>query len=290
MSKRIILLLFSILLIVLLVTNFFFFQGRGTSVRTQLYSLVDFQPLTDDPTHGILTIDLTIELPVKYKDKRVLDSISSQVITNIFGRSYINIPTDSLLRQFANELKSDYLESNILMVQKLDPTDLLLFNYSFSLEGFALMNDQNIFTYGIARNIDFGGNHPTQTRFFYNYDLSTGNLITEYDIFSPDSIHRLTQVLRDEIKRLSREDDTMPTIESYAGSVYDKSAIRPNGNFYINDQGICYVFNPYEIAPMSYAYETEVLLPYSLIEPMMLSNSPLQYLVQQHKATFNSNN
>ncbi len=290
MSKRKILLSFSIILIVFLVAYYFFCPGRNTSVQTQFFSLVDFQPLTDNSSYGILTIDIAIELPKKHKDNQVLDSISSQVITNLFGRDYVQMPSDDLLREFSDELKSEYLESNKMMAENVDSSDLMLFNYSFALEGFALLNDQHIFTYAIARNIDFGGNHPTQTRFFYNYELITGKLITEADIFIPDSLERLTQILRDEVKQLSRNNETMPTIETYAESVYDKSAIRPNGNFYINDQGICYIFNPYEIAPMSYAYETEVLIPYPLIQGLMLNNSPLQYLVEQYKATLSINN
>ena len=244
MSKKIILLSISILLIIFLIGYLFICPAKHTSVQTKYYSLVDFQQLTDDSSHGVLSINLTFELPVRYRNKKVLDSIQSQIITRMFGSSYLQTSSDSLLRQFSQELKSEYIENNRMMAEHVDSSDLNLFNYAFSIEGFALLNDKHIFTYGIARNVDFGGNHPTQTRFFYNFDLASGKIITESDLFIPDSLDQLSHLLREEVKRMSRENDEMPTIDTYAKSVYEKNAIRPNGNFYINDQGICYVFNP----------------------------------------------
>ena len=57
-------------------------------------------------------------------------------------------------------------------------------------------------------------------------------------------------------------------------------AIKPNGNFYITDESINYVFNPYEIAPY-YMGQTEVTIPFARIRNILKPNSIVQYLVDK---------
>jgi hypothetical protein len=57
-------------------------------------------------------------------------------------------------------------------------------------------------------------------------------------------------------------------------------SIKPNGNFYITDESINYIFNPYEIAPY-YMGITEVSLPYDRLEDLLKPNSLIAYLVKK---------
>jgi hypothetical protein len=61
---------------------------------------------------------------------------------------------------------------------------------------------------------------------------------------------------------------------------YWTDSIKPNGNFYITDESINYVFNPYEIAPY-YMGQTEVSLPFSMIKGLLKPNSIIAYLVEK---------
>ncbi|KAB2823487.1 MAG: hypothetical protein BGP01_10760 [Paludibacter sp. 47-17] len=290
MKKKILLLTISILALIFLAVYFIFQPETPQNVLTETYHITDKQYLTEDTTRGALSIDITVEYPVDFSEEKILEKIQAHIITNLVGEQYINVPKDSILQQFVRELKEEYIHNNEIVVDKLDKTGRLVLNNSFTMEGFALLNDEQIFTYGISRDVDFGGNHPTRTRFFYNYNLKTGELITEEAIFGNENHEKLADLLQQEVQRLSRDNDDMPTIDTFEESVYNKEAIRPNGNFYINDEAICYVFNPYEIAPLSYAYETEVRLPYSLIKPLLKENSVIQYLVQQHETSLSANN
>lgn len=290
MKKKYLLLTFSILVIILLTVYFFSRPEKSYNILTHTEQITDTQYLTEDTTRGALSIDITIEFPVEYHDNKILDKIKSQIIRNLVGENYLKIHQDSILPKFVKELKDEYITNNEFVVDKLDKTGLLVLNNSFVMEGFALLNDEHIFSYGISRDVDFGGTHPTRTRFFYNYDLRTGEIITEKDLFRENTLDSLALLLRNEVKRLSLENDEMPTIDSFEDSNYNLEAIRPNGNFYINDEAICYVFNPYEIAPLSYAFETEIILPYSLISSLLRTDSPIQYLVQQNATILSANN
>jgi hypothetical protein len=290
MKKSILLLTISILILISIVAYFLFKPDTPKNILTETYHVTDKQYLTEDTTKGALSIDITVEYPLHFSDEKILNKIQSHIITNLVGEQYIKVPNDSILKQFVRELKAEYIHNNEIVADKLDKTGRLVLNNSFTMEGFALLNDEQIFTYGISRDVDFGGNHPTRTRFFYNYNLKTGELITEDAIFGSENYDKIAELLQQEVQRLSHNNDEMPTIDTFEESVYNKDAIRPNGNFYINDEAICYVFNPYEIAPLNYAYETEVRLPYPLIKTLLKENSVIQYLVQQHEAALSANN
>lgn len=290
MKKKFILLTFSILIAIFLTVYLVFRPEKPKNFHTETYHITDKQYLTEDTTRGALSIDITLEFPVEYADRKLLEKIKAQIITNLVGEHYISVEQDSILPRFVRELKEEYITNNEMVVDKLEKTGFLVLNNSFIMEGFALLNDEAIFSYGISRDVDFGGNHPTRTRFFYNYDLRTGDLLTEKDIFREDALDSLALLMRNEVIRLSAEKEEMPTIDSFEDTVYNPEAIRPNGNFYINDEAICYVFNPYEIAPLAYAFETEIILPYPLIRSLLRADSPIQYLVQQHATTLSATN
>ncbi len=289
MSKKFLLLTFSILAIIFLSVYFIFRPKKPNNFLTETQNITDMQYLTDDTTRGALRIDITVEFPVEYNNTRILEKIKSQIIRNLVGENYLKIQNDSILPLFVKELKEEYISNNAIVADKLEKTGFLVLNNSFVMEGFALLNDEHIFSYGISRDVDFGGTHPTRTRFFYNYNLRTGEQLTEKDLFRENAMDSLAILLRNEVKRLSMENEDMPTIESFEDSNYNLEAIRPNGNFYINDEAICYVFNPYEIAPLSYAFETEIRLPYPLIQKLLRTDSPILYLVQQHATTLSAN-
>jgi len=57
-------------------------------------------------------------------------------------------------------------------------------------------------------------------------------------------------------------------------------AIKPNENFYITDESINYVFNPYEIAPY-YMGQTEVVIPFYRLKDILKPNSIISYLTDK---------
>lgn len=290
MNKKILLLTISILLLIFIAAYLFFKPTSPDNVQTELRSITDKQFLTEDTTRGALSIELSIEVPVAYTKSSILDKIKSGIYLQLVGEQYLTMPEDTILPSFVAALKTEYLNNNAFVADKISKTDFLVLNNSFYMEGFSLLNDEHIFSYGILRDVDFGGNHPTRTRFFFNYNLKNGEQITEDDIFVPGYEEELTALLRAEVQRLSKENKDMPTIDSYENTSYTIEAIRPNGNFYINDEGICFVYNPYEIAPLSYAYEIEVMLSYQQLKTLMQENNPLQYLVLQHETALSANN
>jgi hypothetical protein len=76
----------------------------------------------------------------------------------------------------------------------------------------------------------------------------------------------------------SNEDPNVETIISLDDTDYWVDAIKPNSNFYITDESINYVFNPYEIAPY-YMGITEVVIPFDRLKDMLNKPSVIDYLI-----------
>lgn len=283
MKKRVYFLIFSLLAAAAIITTLYFLPKSPQTVVTQNLSLIDKQFLCNDTTLGALTIDINIELPISYQDDKMLQHIKTIIIHELFGNFKMGYPNDSLLYYFAKELKSEYIENNLDFAEKITADSRLVFNNSFFLEGFSLLNDENIFSYGISRDVDFGGTHPAKTRFFYNFNLKNGTIIQESDLFIEGYKEALTEIIKSKIIENSQSNGDIPSIASFENTEYIVEAIHPNDNFYINDEAICYVFNPYEIAPINYIGETEVVLPYATIQHLMKVDNPISYLISTNK-------
>ena len=271
MKKNNILLLTSVLM------TLSFSSCTQKTIKTEEKDFIKKFYLSEDTAKGALSVDLEIELPVSFQNKAVLDSIRSTIIAHLFGKEFINHQNDSILIHFASELSQEYIDNNAPLLNHLDSGSVYSFNNEHSVEGFALLTDENIFTYGIDRNVYMGGAHNLETRNYYNFNLKTGKVIREEDIFTTNYTSELTKIIK---QRIVEESDDINSLYELDESVFWTDSIKPNGNFYITDESINYVFNPYEIAPYAYG-DTEVSLPFSYIKKLLKPNSVIDYLVNK---------
>ncbi len=286
MNKKFFFLTISILAVVIFSAILIFRPRESKTVQTELISITDKQYLTADTTRGAISIDISIEFPLSYQNEEVLQKISNHIFVNLFGKKAENITPDSLLKMYVAELKAEYLDYNREFVSKIKPGNKVAFDNFVIIEGFSLLSDEHIYAYGISREIDLGGIYPAKTIFYFNFNLKNGNIITENDIFIEGYEQELTKLIRQKIIELSKTEAEIPEIDSFKDTEYILEAIKPNGNFYINDEGICYLFNPYEIAPVYYMQGAEICLLYPEIKHLLKPEHPLSYLI----SAINTNN
>ena len=123
-------------------------------------------------------------------------------------------------------------------------------------------------------NSDFSINHGNSNRYFYNFDLRNGHILHESDIFIDNYKAPLTELIKQRIVEDNAEIESVADLTEFD---FWESEIKPNGNFYISDEGIVYVFNPYEIAPYSTG-QTEVTLPYDRLKVLLKPGNLISYL------------
>ena len=273
----------SILLLMSVLVSVTFFSCTSKTVKTEEKDLTKRYYLTKDTTKGWLNVDIEVEIPTQFADTNVLKSIRATIISNLFGNEYISQPNDSLVPIFAKELLSDYRDNNEPLINELDSTSHYSFNNEHTVTGFSLLSDKKIYAYGIERYIYMGGAHGLETRNFYNFDLKTGKIITEKDLFKANFESELAKLIKARIVEESKEykdEKNSEPITDLEDTDFWTDSIKSNGNFYITDESINYVFNPYEIAPY-YMGQTEVTLPFSRLKSLLKPNSIIAYLVEK---------
>lgn len=277
MKRQLIVLLLSIL------TSVFFFSCKQKTIKTEEKDYAKKYFLVSDTSKGSLKVEIQIEIPVGFENKTILDSIRKTIITNLFREEYVSHSNDSIVEQFSNELALDYRLNNAPMVSLLDSGSVYSFNNEHILSGFSLLSDKNIYAYGIERYVFMGGAHGLETRNYLNFNLKTGKVITENDLFVADYKNKLAELIKKRIIEESREykeEKNSEPILNLEDTDFWTDSIKPNGNFYITDESINYVFNPYEIAPF-YLGQTEVRIPFDRLAGLLKPNSPIAYLVEK---------
>jgi len=276
MNKQFTLLILSILM------SLTFFSCKQKTIKTDENNLTKRVFISSDTSKGALNVDIHVELPVAFENASILDSIRATIISNLFGKKYISQPNDSIVNLFVTDISLDYIANNEPLLDELDSVSSYSFNNDHTIEGFSLLTDKNIYCYGIDRYVYMGGAHGLSNRMYLNFDLKTGKLITENDLFKSNTISAIAKLIKTRIVEQSKEtsEDGTPQINNLDETDFWPDSIKPNGNFYITDGSINYVFNPYEIAPY-YIGQTEVILAYERIKDFLKPNNPIAYLVEK---------
>ena len=167
--------------------------------------------LTSDTTKGSINVDISVEMPVCLDNESILDSIRTKIIIDLFGDNYVKIPVDSVVKKFASDLITEYKLNNEPLLEQLDSSSLYTFNNEHNLEGFSLLNDGKIYSYGINRYVFMGGAHGLSTANYLNFNMINGSRISESDLFVDNYIPKLSELLKIRIVEQSVEDKSKKT-------------------------------------------------------------------------------
>jgi len=273
----------SIILLISILATTLFFSCTQKTIKTDEKDFVKKYFLSNDTSKGALSVDVEVEIPSAFVDKQVLNTIRATIVTNLFGDEYVSHSNDSLVSLFTKDLLTEYKENNKPLLSELDSTNRYNFDNEHVVSGFSLLSDKKIYVYGIDRYVYMGGTHGLETRNYYNFDLKTGKTLTEKDLFKSNYESELSEIIKkrivEESKEMKETTDTEPIL-SLEDTDFWSDSIKPNGNFYITDESVNYVFNPYEIAPY-YMGQTEVTIPFNRLKNILKPNSIIAYLVDK---------
>ena len=85
-------------------------------------------------------------------------------------------------------------------------------------------------------------------------------------IFKEEFLPNVLSLIKEELAR-----------EEYADDI-DMDNVNVTENFFVDDESIHWIYNPYEIAPYALG-AIEVSIPYSDIERYMIDNTPIKSLL-----------
>lgn len=199
--------------------------------------------LSEGGTDSLL-IDVDFEWPVRGLKPEALDRVRQELNTAVFGDE---VQTDDLreaLEEYSQQENMAYIKSNEnlreMMIRSGDqPTEGML-SWIETIEGRVQEPYEGMQSYLIYKYIYTGGAHGLDSEKGLTFRLSDGEPVTEEELFRKDYKTELSKILRRNLpKSVSKEVYNMLFVRD----------IEPNGNFYVDPDGITYIYERYEIGP-----------------------------------------
>ena len=110
--------------------------------------------------------------------------------------------------------------------------------------------DEMVLSFFAAKTIFDGNTRSNSTNFFVTYDLLTGNALGIRDILVADySADDLVELIVQGLAHYEEQELLFPDYQELISDMFFTN--RPVENWYFAPDGLCFFFNPYEIAPHS---------------------------------------
>ena len=223
-----------------------------------------------DAQEDSLTVSIHIEYPTAIGKTDALNNIQRDLKHRLFGEAYIDMEPQQALDAYVAMLKTEYKINNLPLKEDWEKDNR---DYEYApicceeqvLTGSVMGEVKGILSYCVERYVYTGGAHGSNFRQFVNYNLQTGEQIDEEQLFAENYQEPLTQLL---LQYMVEQNDEIELIQDLQEAGYNVDDIHPNDNFYLAEEGITYVFNPYDIAPYALG-ETEILIPWSALQNIL---------------------
>ena len=263
-----------------------FVSGCNIGTKKTTDNDVTFDSISVDKTYHLLenpenpncNLQINFTYPAKYDNTDMLKKVQEQFVYSYFGDGYENLSPEEATAKYTEDYLNNYkdLEDEYKAeVAKADETPVgAWFSYFEMSSDDIAYNKNDILSYTVNFENYTGGAHGAHSFTNHVIDMKTGNLIKEDDIFIEGFQEDLAQIL---IDRIAKQNTVENPKELENIGFFSIDEIFPNGNFLIDDNGITYTFNEYEIAAYVVG-ATNVHLPYEEIQYLLKKESPIAHL------------
>lgn len=218
----------------------------------------------NDTTQPFSDVQINFIFPEKFKSEDDLARLQQIFIGTFFNdQKYDNLSPkaafDAYLVHYEKsykELSNDYYEDKNRMENGSTPS---WYWYSLYLKNNILFENDSLVSYKVELSNYTGGAHGSYSVVYYNIDLNSLTTLTEEDLFVPNYKKHLTEII---INQLMQKYHVQTARDLLEQGFFDIEQIQPNNNFWLNDKGVHYTYNQYEIAPYSMG-AVDVSIPYS---------------------------
>ena len=228
----------------------------------------------NDTTLPFSEVKIEFTYPKNFNNKEDLARLQ-QIFTGTFfnDETYDSLsPQDALNKYIENytneyrELTNDYNDAKAKLGGKETPS---WYWYYLNLNNEILFKDANILSYSVEYSDYTGGAHGSYRVLYYTVDLNEISTISQEDIFKPNYQKFLTSKIIEKLMEKYKIDSPEKLIEE---GFFDIDDISPNNNFWMNDKGVHYIYNQYEIAPYSMG-PIDVSIPFEELTSIIIPES-----------------
>ncbi len=182
--------------------------------------------------------------------------------------------TYSTPRRLMNAMTADFFNAYQTTTEGIPNIELLSsFNWQKRFSSEVLYNDNNILSIRMEKYAYTGGAHGVAIQGNLVFDLLKNKRIRLNDLFYDGFEPRLNALIDKKLRKLNgiAKDDNL----NDAGFLIDEIEI--NNNFYINNDGIVFYYNVYEIAPYA-SGPLEISIPFYEIRGLLKNPGTVQWI------------
>ncbi|GHT58694.1 hypothetical protein AGMMS50239_03740 [Bacteroidia bacterium] len=215
-------------------------------------------------------LNITFIYPDSYKDADILHKLQSAFAERMFSMKYAGLSP----RQAVDSFKTQYFKD--FQCEKFSDEDYNLedesgFQYHLDLKNIITYNGNNLVSFLVENENFEGGAHGSHSIFGYVIDLNTGEYISEDSFAGTDYKKNLSEIIVKKITEANKISDPKQLEDKGYNNIAD---IVPNGNFTVDEKGITYYFNEYEIAAYFIGI-IKVFIPYEELKVFITEDNPI---------------
>jgi hypothetical protein len=230
--------------------------------------------------------------PEIYYDKSLEKKLQSLFSLHFFGKEYADFPLKEAVKIYANAYVEDYkdtFEKSEMYKKEVEEAQengrdireyaFFSYNQEKTMRNTILFNRGNIISQVVNVYEYTGGAHGASSTQGMVFDMNTGKKIDYEAVFHENTEEALSELLLSHLMSERKYTDKNALIE--AG--FDFNVIDPTGNFVVDDKGMTFIYNPYELGAYVLGI-VEIFVPYSDLIIYMKPESTLFRWAGNHHA------
>ena len=216
-------------------------------------------------------------------DEKNLKELQFLFIEKVLGSSFSNQTPQNALNVFTSDYVSEFnrfvwykdAEDIDTTDEKQNLEDGSEYLYYLTLENQIVYNKNNFISFCVKKSVYEGGAHDSNSIHGYVINLTTGELITEDFFAGTNYSPNLSSLMA---KKLAVENGLSNPQELEEIGYINITDIAPNNNFTLDERGITYYFNEYEIGAYFLGI-TKIFIPYEELIMYIPGNSPIFQII-----------
>jgi hypothetical protein len=223
--------------------------------------------LFDNPENPNYELKISFTYPEEYKDAKILKKIQTLFLCSLLDETYENHSPEEAVTAYVENNLSLYkeMESEFKEIKKSDTISMVRFFRYDILSNEIVLNQDGLISFRVSKENYSGGTHGLHAVINRVIDLRDGSFLTEDSIFVENFKDEMAQIL---LKNITAQNGLDDPEELKQHGFFELNNIVPNGNFLIDEKGITYSFNEYEIAAYSVGI-VNVYCPYEQIKHLL---------------------
>lgn len=254
---------------------------KDNDIKFDTISVAKFYHLNNDSTLPSCNIGIILLYPKEYSNEKVLPELQRFVISAMFDDSYSQMPVNEVIDKYIKGYINNYTEDakrylDERLYSNMEAKDRY-FSYYEELSNSVLFNSADILVMQFMQSSKKGNNSTFRQFSNYVFDLATGKVLKEADIFKDGYEVVLNRAFKDKLFAANRVDN-IHDLEDLG--YFGIEEIAPNNNFSVDKEGITYIFNKGEYSVLQ-SDEIRIFIPYNEILNLLKEQSPISVLYKQ---------